>query len=159
VFGDRWATALDIFPFVGINVVGVSIISAQAAIFYARGHNHDVTRVNGCKLVLATAFAAVLTPWLHYTGYGLSLVLSLGAIFLSDRLMRAIVTPHYGHALMWAAAFVPPMFSPLLSAGEAIWLWVPTVVVLALPTARAQLREYLGLVISAVRRKPTPAAA
>jgi O-antigen/teichoic acid export membrane protein len=160
VFGHRWDQALDIFPFVAVNAIGVSVLSAQAAVFFARGQTANVSRVNFAKLVIAAGTAAVLVPLLGLPGYGLALVLSLAALFVSDRLMRPDIKPSYGPAAMWSVAFIPPVFSPLLAPGAAAFLWVPTLLVLITPRAREQLREYTRLILSGVRkRRAVPAAA
>jgi PST family polysaccharide transporter len=153
-FGDEWKDTLDVFPFLALHLAGVSLLSAQAAAFYARGRNGDVVTVNLTKFVVAFAAAAVLVPALGVKGYGVALLVSLASLLVSDWRIRRLVRPSYRRAGLWAAAFCPPMLSPLLEPDVAALLWLPTIVVLATPLARAELRQYAGLLRSALRRGP-----
>jgi PST family polysaccharide transporter len=145
IFGEDWAPAVDLYPFLAAGALLLAIVNAHFAVLYVLGRQLAIARISVLRLVLLAAAAAVLVPVCGLIGYGVAALAPFLALAVSDRQVRRLVPFRYGIAGWWGMAFLPVLCAPFLPmAVGPVLLAIPLAVGFT-PKARAQLAQYVAL--------------
>lgn len=147
VFGADWEPVVDVFGLVALAGLLTALVSVHYALLYVRRRDRDVLLVAALRICLLAAAATALVPTVGIEGYGLAAIVA-GAGLLAARaaVRRSTFTYRLGPAALWLAAFGPALLFPLAGLPWGLLLLLPVPAVLALPAARAQLAEVVGVV-------------
>lgn len=142
-FGDQWTATVEVLPYLAAGAVLGETFGLHLHIITVRGRMRSLAQSYVLTFVLRLGGAVLLVPLLGLKGYGIAVILGLVGVLPLHYAVRAVIAPRYDQALPWLVAFVPLLFTPVVS-GPAGWaLWLPLVLVLSLSSVRAQLQRHL----------------
>jgi O-antigen/teichoic acid export membrane protein len=154
VFGQRWAPALEVFPYVAAAYLVMAAFALHNSLLYVVRRNRRVAAINALRVLGLAGLTVLLVPIVGIAGFGVALLVSQASVVLLDREVRRVITYYRPQrALAWLGALLPPVFTSLASWPMAISLWAPLALLLAVPTMRAQVRAYAAEIGGAMLRR------
>lgn len=104
-FGQHWAPAVAIFPFVALSYLTNSMFNLHSSVLYMLGKNWSVAWFHLVHIALFAGSAALLVPKMGFIGYGWAEVACLPSYAVLHTFMRQTVgTPSYWAPAAWYAA-------------------------------------------------------
>ena len=141
LFGDQWAPALEIYPFISLGFMVGGIFGMLASVLYVKRHNLQVTGANAAHSLLFVFLAILLVPRVGLLGYGYAEIGAMASYFVLHRFATRQFSFTYRNAIPWVLAFVPMLFAPMLDWPWRMALILPLASVCATPMAREKLGE------------------
>lgn len=139
LFGEKWLSALSLFPFIAVSILGHAMFKLHASVLYVLERTWSVTAFHLAHLGLFAGTAYLLVGRLGIVGYGLAEIVALAAYgFIHLSMARHVGSPDYRLAMVWAAGFGMSLFVHPLGWWTALGL----VVALAWPASRHTLHGY-----------------
>jgi len=142
LFGERWMPALHIYPFIAFGYLMGAVFGMHASVLFVLRRNGSVAVSNAVVVALLAGTSLLLVPRLGVWGYGLAEITAVAGYPVIHTLLERIFRFRYSRALPWLAAFVPPLFAPLVPLPWELALWIPAGFVAVSRTARDQVGEY-----------------
>lgn len=139
LIGDEWQAVSSIFPLIAVFMIISGPFRIHERLLNVVGRNLVIFWAQGLSVVMLALIAAFLVPRLGPEGFGWATIGATLPLVILDRAVRPLLTPLYGSFLRWACALVPPMFVPLIQSSAGWLLTLPTLIVLALPSSRAEI--------------------
>ncbi|MBA2624740.1 MAG: oligosaccharide flippase family protein [Acidimicrobiia bacterium] len=159
VFGPEWEPVVDLFPLIALNVLVGTVFNLHNSALHVLRHNVAVVRMRVAQLGVLVVASVVLVPSIGITGYGVGEALRSVAFGLTHFEIRRIYRPDYRPALPWLVAVVPPLFAAWCPLPWNLVLFLPAVVVLAVPGNRRTIRTYASFALGSLRPGRTAPAA
>lgn len=139
LFGDKWLSALAVFPFIALATLGHAMFKLHASVLHVLERNWSVTAFHLVHVVLFAGMAYALVGRYGVLGYGLAEIGALlGYAVIHWSLARHVGSPDYRLAMIWAAGFGLPLFAHPLGW----WTVLGLVAALLWPETRHALRGY-----------------
>jgi PST family polysaccharide transporter len=114
----------------------------HSSVLYVLQHNREVITFNLVHVGLFAGAALLMVPRLGLQGYGLAEVVALASYLIIHFYVSRLFAFNYERAYPWLAAFVPPLFVPLVGFPWGLGLCACTLVVVFSRAARSQIVEY-----------------
>lgn len=152
-FGDQWTPALEVLPYVALATLLVNLFAIHGHVITVSGRLRVLGQTYVGLFLLQLVAATLLLPVLGLAGFGVAGLVSLIALLPLHLGVRAIFPPRYGEAAPWLVGLAPLHAFPLVDGAWRVVVCLPLLVVLALPTPRAQLSRHGGEVWSLLRRR------
>jgi O-antigen/teichoic acid export membrane protein len=143
-YGPEWQGLLTVYPFIALGVLVNAVFNMHSSQLYVRKHNLDVAVFHLVHIALFAGAAVVLVWRFGLVGYGYAEVVALCSYWVIHAQLLKFMRPSYGAAALWLAAYIPPLFTPLVELAWAPLLWLPFVAVVLLPRSRRQIQGYIA---------------
>ncbi len=144
LFGAEWEPTVRLLALLAISASVGTLFNLHAPTLRVLHRNAPVARLRLFQVATLAGLSSVLVPWLGLTGYGWARVARAVPFALIDRDLRAVFEPSYRAGVRWLLGLLPMMAAPWVGATARPLLLVPLVVLLATPSARADLRLVAG---------------
>ena len=145
LFGNEWAPALSVFPFIATGFLVAAVFGMHTSILYVCRRNLQVTLAYAVHVALFAGTALLLVPRLGLRGYGLSELVAIGSAILLHQSVARLFPVSYRRVIPWFLAFLPPLFAPLVGWPWTAALALPAGFSLADRLARSQVLEAWSL--------------
>lgn len=152
LFGQEWRESADVLAILSLSAVASAFFILPASLLVVQGAQHIVTLAAGLRLVILLPAALWLVPALGTLGYPVAeLVSSVGSLVLLVGIRRRLGAPRLGAMATWALALSPPMLTPLVPDLVRPTLWLPLLVLLAVPRSRRALLSTPRMLLQVLR--------
>ena len=151
LFGPKWAPVSQVYPWLGVAALVSAMFQLHLSGLTVFGLNSKQAIVQLVRLVLLSAFTAVLVLRYGPVGYGMAELVSLPVFCLLLHIwISARTAPiQYAPAAVWLIAFSVPLFDETLGKGA----WLALLIPLFWGRTRGQLTGLADFL-----RSPAPAA-
>lgn len=156
LLGSDWEGVATVFPLIAVSALVGGPLALNQKVLHVVGRNGVVAVAQVLSLAVLAVLSAVLVPELGPDGFGWATIGAFFPLLILDPAVRPVLTPHYGPAIRWSIALVPPMFIPLLHGPAAVLLAVPTASTLLLPSSWRDMRHVAGLLRRVLRPGTRP---
>jgi PST family polysaccharide transporter len=140
--GAQWSPALQVYAFIALGLMMNAFFGVHASILYVKKHNLEVMTAYAAYVLLFGLTAFLLIPRIGLWGYGAAEIAALPAYALLHRAAKRLLEIRYARGLPWLFAFPPVLFYPNLGGLPGLLLLIPSLILLLVPSARHQVREY-----------------
>lgn len=151
-FGDEWGPALLVLPWIAVSSFLVNLFALHSHVVTVTGRLRVLGQTYFGLFLVQLVASLVLVPAFGIEGYGMAGVVALVALVPLHRGVKAVFPPRYDEAMPWLVGLVPITFFPIVDGVWRALVWLPLVVVLAMPGPRAQLVRH-GTEVWATLRK------
>lgn len=153
VFGSGWSASIAVFSVLALSRLLNSASLLEMALLFARAENATVAITAAGAAALLFVWGFLLVPHLGLWGYGLAQLLTVPAWLWVHHRGRRIVRYSYRPLWPWAIGLGPAVLCAAVRLPERLLLLIPGVLILALPTVRGQLWDYLTMARRALLRR------
>ncbi len=151
-FGKEWIPMIPVFAWLAVGRITTAPLTVEFAVLYASSRNTEVAIGTLLNLVATFLLALVLVPALGIVGYGVATVVGIVAWAHVHRSAHRLAPFRVWPTVRLSIGLVPLGFFPLMAWPLSLVLFVPLVVIIAVPQVHRELLAYVHLVWGGLRR-------
>src|SRR5262249_18834162 len=115
LFGSRWKSALQVYPWVAIAILINSVFNLQASALYVLGEQWTVLRAYCLHVALFACGTFFFVSRIGIRGYGWADFVACGSYWLLHRALSTHTLISYRRIVYWCIAFGLALFAGMLT--------------------------------------------
>ncbi len=151
-FGHEWGPMIPVFAWLAVGRITTAPLTVEFAVLYGASRNTEVAIGTVINLVTTFVLAWLLVPTLGIVGYGVATVIGIVSWLQVHRSAKRLAPFSLRRTIWLSVGLVPPALFPLVPWPFGLLLFVPLVVVCAIPHVHRELLGYVTLVWGGLRR-------